>query len=92
MMSMRPGPIRDDHVLAPTRWVSAAVVPVLVAAFVILFVYPSRTDRLWGWTVRPRDVRPDHGGRVPVGRLLLTRAATSGNGTGWASASWARLY
>ena len=73
---MRLGPIRDDHVLAPTRWVSAAVVPVLVAAFVILYGFPSRTDRLWGWTVRPEMSALIMGAGYLAGASFFIRAAT----------------
>ncbi len=42
---------RDDRLLASTRWVSTAVTPVLSAAFVILYLFPGSTMRLWGWMV-----------------------------------------
>ncbi|MGI9080580.1 MAG: hypothetical protein ACR2GF_07165 [Acidimicrobiales bacterium] len=42
---MDPGPSSDDprgdRVLAPTRWVSIGIVPVLCAAFVILCRFPA---------------------------------------------------
>jgi len=44
-------PVRDDRVLAVTRVVSAVIVPVLSAAFVILFAFPGRTRALWAWTI-----------------------------------------
>ncbi len=73
---MRLGTPRDDRVLAPTRWVSAAVVPVLVAAFVILYAFPSRTDRLWGWTVRPEMSALIMGAGYVSGAYFFVRAAT----------------
>ncbi|MFP5376196.1 MAG: hypothetical protein ACLGIO_05355, partial [Acidimicrobiia bacterium] len=48
-----PGPGAADRLLAPTRWVAAAVIPVLVAASVLLYGFPDRTERLWGWMVCP---------------------------------------
>lgn len=38
-----------------TRRITALVVmPVLFAAWVILFLFPTRTPALWAWTIRPR--------------------------------------
>lgn len=35
------------------RMTALLVMPVLFAAWVILFVFPGRTQQLWGWTIRP---------------------------------------
>jgi len=35
------------------RTTALIVMPVLFAAWVILFLFPTRTDQLWGWTIRP---------------------------------------
>jgi hypothetical protein len=43
----------DDRILPYTRWVGAAIVPFLVAAFVILYLFPTRTDELFAWTINP---------------------------------------
>ncbi len=43
----------DDRVLPLTRIVSAAIVPFLVVAFVVLYVWPGDTDRLFAWTIKP---------------------------------------
>lgn len=42
---------RDDRVLAATRALSVFIAPFLVVAFVILYLVPSHTDRLWAWTI-----------------------------------------
>jgi hypothetical protein len=42
---------RDDRVLAYTRGLSLFIVPFLLVAFVILYVYPGHTGRLWAWTI-----------------------------------------
>ena len=42
---------RDDRVLAYTRGLSLFIVPFLLAAFVILYVFPGHTARLWAWTI-----------------------------------------
>ena len=47
------GPLPNDQVYATTRWISIVIVPVLVAAFVILYGFPDRTMQLWSWMVCP---------------------------------------
>jgi hypothetical protein len=44
---------RDDRILPLTRWVSLVIIFFLLAAFVILFFFPERTDTLFAWTIRP---------------------------------------
>ena len=68
-----PAPRRDDRLLAPTRWVAAGVIPVLVAAFVILYGFPERTDRLWGWMICPEMSGLVMGGGYLSGAYLFTR-------------------
>jgi len=41
----------DDRILPLTRGVAAAVIPFLVAAFVILYVMPQSTARLFAWEI-----------------------------------------
>lgn len=47
------GPGRDDRVLPVTRWLSAAIIPFLVVAFVVLYLFPDDTGRLFAWPVKP---------------------------------------
>ena len=68
---------RDDRLLAPTKWVSAAVIPVLVAAFVILYGLPERTERLWGWMVCPSMSALVMGGGYLSGAYLFLRVVRS---------------
>jgi hypothetical protein len=42
---------RDDRVLAYTRALSLFIVPFLVVAFVLLYLLPDHTARLWAWTI-----------------------------------------
>jgi hypothetical protein len=44
---------RDDRVLPYTRALSAVIVPFLVGAWVILYLFPDDTKRLFAWTIRP---------------------------------------
>lgn len=45
--------VRDDRVLTYTRVLSGVIVPFLLAAFVILYVFPGETKRLFAWTIKP---------------------------------------
>ncbi|HEY8719305.1 hypothetical protein [Pengzhenrongella sp.] len=42
---------RDDRVLAYVRGLSLVIIPFLLAAFVVLYVFPSDTTRLFAWTI-----------------------------------------
>jgi hypothetical protein len=46
--------VRDDRVLPTTRALSVVLVPILVAAFVILYGFPGDTGRLFAWTISPQ--------------------------------------
>ncbi len=67
--------VRDDRLLAPTRWVSAAVVPVLAAAFVILYVFPDHTMRVWSWMVCPHMSAFVLGGGYASGAYFFARSS-----------------
>jgi hypothetical protein len=58
-----------------TRAVSVVIVPVLTAAFVILFLFPGQTEALWGWTIRSRMSCMFMGGGYLAGALFFARAA-----------------
>src|SRR3954449_3988215 len=45
--------MRDDAVLRFTRALSAFIVPFLVVAFVVLYLFPNDTGRLFAWTIKP---------------------------------------
>jgi hypothetical protein len=45
--------VRDDRVLALTRWVSLVIVPFLVVAFCVLVPWPTDTGRLFAWEIKP---------------------------------------
>jgi len=71
---------RDDRVLATTRVVAAGIVPVLVAAFVILYFYPGRTKELWAWTIAPTMTPMMMGGGYLAGAWFFGRTARSSEG------------
>jgi hypothetical protein len=43
--------LRDDRVLGYTRGLSLFIVPFLLVAFVILYLFPEKTAKLWAWTI-----------------------------------------
>src|SRR5260370_31535329 len=46
--------VRNDRVFPETRWVSVIIVPFLVAACVILYLFPDHTKELFAWDIQPR--------------------------------------
>ena len=42
---------RDDRVLPFTRGLSLFIVPFLVVAWVILYLFPGRTAQIWAWAI-----------------------------------------
>jgi hypothetical protein len=66
---------RDDHLLAPTKWTARAVIPVLIAAFVILYGFPGETMRLWSWMVCPEMNALLMGAGYLAGAYFFTRVA-----------------
>ena len=71
---------RDDRLLATTRWTAIVIIPVLVAAFVILYLFPSRTQDLWAWTVRPTMTPMLMGGGYLAGAWFFLRVARTRSG------------
>jgi len=66
----------DDRVLKVTRAVSIAIIPVLTAAFVILYGFPDKTRQLWAWTMAPTMTAMVMGGGYLSGAYFFYRAAT----------------
>jgi hypothetical protein len=52
-VGMRTVALRDDRVLAYTRVLSLAIVPFLLLAFVVLYLFPGDTKRLFAWPIKP---------------------------------------
>lgn len=66
---------RDDRVLPTTRALCVAIVPFLLVAFVVLFIYPDDTDRLFAWTIKPRMTPMVLGSVYLGGAYFFVRAA-----------------
>jgi hypothetical protein len=43
----------DDKILPETRWVAILIIPFLLTAWVILYVFPQETESLFAWPVNP---------------------------------------
>ena len=43
----------ENRILPETRWLAALVIPFLVAALGILFLFPNETGRLFAWNIQP---------------------------------------
>lgn len=69
---------RDDGLLATTWWTAVCIVPVLVAAWVILFLFPGRTASLWAWTIKPDMSALVMGGGYLSGAYFFVRVARGG--------------
>jgi hypothetical protein len=54
MAARSPAPVaHDDRVLPITKAVSVAIIPFLVAAFVVLYLWPQESGRLFAWPIMP---------------------------------------
>lgn len=70
--------MHDDRVLQATRVISIVIIPVLTAAFVILYAFPTRTEQLWAWEMRPTMRAMVMGAGYFSGAYFFYRAATVG--------------
>jgi hypothetical protein len=68
----------DDRLLPATRVLALVIVPVLVAAFTILFGFPDRTQKLWAWTIEPDLAALIMGGAYLAGAWFFTRGLLVG--------------
>lgn len=46
-------PTRDDRIYRETKWLSAFIIPFLIAAFYILYFRPTETGELFAWKINP---------------------------------------
>lgn len=44
---------RSDRIYRETKWLAAFIIPFLVVAFALLFVWPNDTDKTFAWTIKP---------------------------------------
>jgi hypothetical protein len=50
---MSAGMVRDDRILPEVRWLAVLIIPFLVAASILLYIWPNDTDKLFAWTIKP---------------------------------------
>lgn len=67
--------VRTDRTLPETRWISAIIVPFLVAAFGILYLFPDHTQQLFAWGIQPRMSAMMLGAAYIGGAYFFVRAA-----------------
>ncbi len=67
----------DDRVLPITRWVAAFIIPVLVIAFVILYLLPDDTGRYFAWTIKPHMTSFIMGAGYIAGAYFFLRVFTT---------------
>ena len=67
---------RDDRVLRTTRVLSMVIVPFLLVAFVVLFVFADHTKRLFAWPIKPQMSAMVLGSVYLGGAYFFVRAAT----------------
>ncbi len=67
--------MQDDHIFPVTRWVAILVVPVLVLAFIILYLLPERTPDYFAWTIKPTMTPMMMGAGYLAGAYFFVRVA-----------------
>jgi hypothetical protein len=67
----------SNRILPQTRLVSAIIVPFLVAAFGILYLWPNDTDKLFAWTIKPQMTAMMLGATYIGGAYFFIRAIFS---------------
>lgn len=65
----------NDQVQPFTRWLSAIIVPFLIVAFGILYLFPDHTNELFAWNIRPRMSAMMLGAAYLGGAYFFVRAA-----------------
>jgi hypothetical protein len=69
---------QSDRIYPLTRIVAAVVVPVLVLAFVILYLFPDRSGTNFAWAIKPHMTAMFIGAGYLGGAYLFLRAALGG--------------
>jgi hypothetical protein len=67
---------RDDRVLPETRLLSVIIIPFLVVAFGILYLFPDHTQELFAWTIQTRMTAMMLGAAYIGGAYFFVCAAT----------------
>jgi hypothetical protein len=69
--------IANDQVYKETRWISALIIPFLLVAFYILYLYPEKSNELFAWAVFPRMTAMLLASGYIAGAYFFSRAAVT---------------
>ena len=69
--------MQDDRIFPLTRWVGILVVPILVMAFIILYLMPDRTGDYFAWTIAPTMTSMMMGAGYLAGAYFFLRVAAA---------------
>lgn len=69
--------IANDQVHKETRWVSALIIPFLLVAFYILYLFPDKSNELFAWAVMPRMTAMLLASGYIAGAYFFSRAAVT---------------
>jgi hypothetical protein len=67
----------SDRVLGITRLLAAIIVPILLAAFIMLYLFPNDTGRLFAWPIKPPASAMLLGATYLGGAYFFTRVVFS---------------
>ena len=62
---------QDDRILLVTRLVALAVIPFLVLAFIILFIFPQLSGERFAWQIKPNLMAVNTGASYLGGAYLF---------------------
>src|SRR5579864_4860940 len=68
---------RTDRIFPETRWLSAIIIPFLLAAFGVLYLLPEHTGQLFAWNIQPRMTSMMLGEAYLAGAYFFIRAVLS---------------
>lgn len=70
-----PGLAQDDRILPEARWLAVLIIPFLVVASILLYLWPNDTDKLFAWTIKPTMTPMMLAAAYLGGIYFFTRAA-----------------
>jgi hypothetical protein len=68
---------QDDRILPEARWLAILIIPFLVVASILLYLWPNDTDKLFAWTIKPAMTPMMLAAAYLGGIYFFTRAALS---------------
>ena len=67
--------VRDDRILRETRVLAVFIVPFLLVAFPLLYLFPNDTGNWWAWEIRPSMTALIMGAGYIAGAYFFVRVA-----------------